>query len=185
MLPAQYETVLKAINERFEKNTKNYLESITREQQRTQNEISILAERTMEWMETGIIDLTSTVARHIGVQLHGTGWGQRGFMWSQYFRQLCKDTKRPYVTFNKLYSYNAHARSIVISVPDRRYCDPLVSTFRLLAATNTAPVKRDDAVSSLQSFYLFKEEGAKLADEWRERCRVDPVFRKALRLPGA
>jgi hypothetical protein len=185
MLPAQYTRVKSAINERFEKNVKDYLERIKGEQKATEREITLLTERTLDWMTTGIVDLSQR-GDYIGVHLHGMGWGSRGFVWSQYFRQMCKDLRRPYVWIARSYSYNEGIHTTTLEVPNRRYCDPLIASFRLLVETGTAPVEKAfSAKHSIIRFNFFREEGAQLVDAWREQCRVDPVMRKALRLPGA
>src|SRR5512139_3726986 len=107
-------------------------------------------------------------------------WGQRSyFNWRTYFRQLAKDTHRPFVYLKDDDS---------LEIERKKYTDPLIAGFLLVAE------KRDDGrslyaenrvtYSSCQSLWRFRFSGdtKEQLSDWVKLCATDHRMRKALRL---
>ncbi len=155
---------LKARAEKVRKDAIAQLEHVTSQKA---EEFQRLSNATHAFLTLGYAEVSWDKLGYIDVRCHGIGWGQRGFHWLRYFREVAREARRPLVTVGANF----------IRIPRRRYTEPLTAGFALLAES----VVRVEHATNYRVFH-FAYEANSLIDTWKAQCATDPVFRRALRL---
>lgn len=136
--------------------------------------IAKLKERTDHFITNGWADLRQRP--WLPLQVHSTGWGKKGWRWSQYFRQLAKSMKRPFVHVYEGGFYNYQTRewrgNPVLCIPKRKYLNVLSAQFWLLDIRTSHNTVEWQWSLTPEQF-----------DAWVEFARTDKDARKALKLP--
>lgn len=184
-LPAHYKQVLAEIDKTAQERSRSAMERAQEVQKAYAKELEILHRRTNEYILTGIADFTHYAGYNISLACpHVGGWGSRTFNWRQYFKQLAADMHRPYVHMaytgwwdkekGVLQTIRCH-----ITVPNRRYCDILLSTFMLYPAE----IVTHKCCTTARSIHVKVTNAKEIVEPWREMCAKDRRYRDALRLP--
>lgn len=106
-------------------------------------------------------------------------FGDRGkFCWRNYFQELAREMKRPFVWVDVHRAY--------LRIQRRRYTEVLSGAFMLTAekipqlGSREHPICYND-VSDYRSIW-FNDQTRPLLEHWIEDCKTNPEFRKALKL---
>lgn len=182
-LPAHYKQVLAEIDKTAQERFRSAMECAQEAQKAYAKELKILHRRTNEYILTGIADFTHQAGCNISLACpHAGGWGSRTFNWHQYFKQLAADMRRPYVRMAYTGWWDKGALQTggcQIIVPNRRYCDILLSTFMLYPAE----VVTHKRCTTVRSIHIRVTNVKEIVEPWREMCVKDRRYRDALRLP--
>ena len=185
MLPETYNHVFKEINSRTGQLVRGYQASIERANQQHREELNHLTIATLDYLRTGVAEL-SKYNQHISVQMHGTGWGQRGFSWKQYFRALAAEHKRPFVFTSVGWVYHGYGEKPTIhsghyiTMPKRRYLSPLMGLFNLVKGDMDGVKVEHNTQDTTVT--LTGDQATVMYRQWLEMVTTEPECRKALRL---
>lgn len=165
-MPETYTEIVREVARNASNNIANAERIIHQSNEQRDKNMQALNDATLAYLRTGIADLRGNLGR-VSVDVHGIGWGNRGFVWAQYFRRLAKEMGRPFVRVSPG----------AIHMPNRRYMDPFMAMFRLMEDSQHVRLGHD-TVDQWVTMYTPEANG--LVGEWMHMCTTDPDMRRVL-----
>lgn len=166
-----HDSVCASITREAKEKVRHQLDEIERTHSRLNEHLSTISNATAAYVATGIADIRE-LPHFYDLKVHRGEFGRWMWSWTQHFRRLAGELERPFVRIHG-YKYD---NTCTLCLPRRKYMEPLIAALRLVCSG----ASRSDTVSWRFEFPGIDNEAVGL---WKERCAVDPEFRKILRLP--